>query len=225
MEPAFSFGRGLSPICHVTNSTQTAEVQCTNEALGPDNILLQGASEAYLTLTNSSSSNIVLQFQSENRQFAYLADVRADSKLDFEAETFVIGTTCQSISKACNLRETEYCDMNTNGCSLSVDMQSQQGLIYNCSSNLNGDLATGDSFGLFTRYFARPNYQTELSNFFGTNLPGPSSDWYLATGAVVAASTSLATASDKIHDRHYGNTAFLLGCHVRVYALNYKYVN
>jgi hypothetical protein len=79
--------------------------------------------------------------------------------------------------------------------------------------------------GSSRNFLAGPNYQTDLASLKPREVPGPSSDFYFATRAAVAASTSLASDPDTVQDAEYGNYAFLLSCHVQFHAFNYNYVN
>lgn len=165
-----------------------------------------------------SNINQVLTFNADGQDYAFLGDATRAGNVDFQASTFAAATSCQPISRKCNL-------------------QAESGVStpYNCTPAFSGDL-TGcpdddasrcpDPANIY--FFADPAYTKPVGHSNDTQNP-----LYFGITALVRtnfgvagldSSNSLANDSEIITPIH-GGLSWILGCQTTIYETQYTWNN
>lgn len=213
-----AYGRGLySDICSERNTENNNPCNIDGSA---STVFLQGASEAYQTLNNLSTTNQIANFELDGHTYSLIIDAKLPKDVDFQASTFALNTECKPISKECGL-------VGLAGTSTP----------FNCSSGFAGDatsLEDADRVGY--RRAASPVGMILLNPDVQTNISLGSKDlnpFYLGTWAAVDNQNTLSNATSQeilqsdpeIATPVHGGLSWVFLCTVSVYDATYSWIN
>lgn len=170
-----------------------------------------GAREAYLVLSNLSTTNRISTFEHEGVNFTYLGETDIPNNVDFQASTFALATQCKAMSQACGVKSVY-----------------GSPLPFKCTSAFWGDLVQeGGSI------LSRINLMEDEA--FTTNITYGSKDlnpYYFGTYARVDSrgdTPGVRGQPDPIDPEivrpYKGGLAWVLGCSTTVYEVAYSRVN
>ena len=179
-----------------------------------------GASEAYATVNNVSSTNQISSFTNNGIEYAVLLPASVSRSTDFRAATFALSTQCTPVSRSCNLK-------GLYGSSTP----------FNCSTGFYGDATILKQFSSARRASSPVGYVL-LSEWEGkSNITSNSKDmnpFFVGTwanvdtqGSLPGAPNSSVQLSDdpEIITPVHGGSAWVLKCNTSVYDLVYTYRN
>jgi len=213
--PVSTFGRGFASSDCVT-ITETYINPCSVSAGEHGPYFSYGGAESFATLANTSSQNSLLLFQYEGKSYALITDANIPQETSYQARTFAVTTQCTLIDDECGLIPG------------AVDA------VYNCSEEFSGYLPAvpdliNPSWALAgVRFFQDPGlsqtppHQGGVFNFTSTN------PVYMgAYGTILGWDTesSLFTSPDGLDLTRTQDLAFVLGCNVTAYDLEYVWYN
>lgn len=179
---------------------------------------LVGSDEAFKTASNISSLNRVSMFTQGAETIAYLQSDQPPLGLDYRASTFAVKTICLPISRQCNLRAAY-------GASTP----------YNCTPNYHGDLTMLDTSELVLPYPISLTFfkDADLNRPIGYNYSEFGNPFYFGAAALLSTlgttpglgeSSSIGNDPEIVRPVH-GGYAWVLGCSLTVYDLEYTWVN
>ncbi|KAE8446450.1 hypothetical protein EG329_011913 [Mollisiaceae sp. DMI_Dod_QoI] len=234
--PNVTFGKGLNSNC--ANYTQKTSVNypCTiYEAVTSAGIFYPN--EVFRTINNISTENQVLQVSTGNSTTGDLfilgpSASQRSSNADYKATTIGVSTSCQAISKLCDLHSPEGASTSFNCSSgfagnLAVPEFVSPGLIqtgaFDPSTNTQFNYTSmHNNFGLAV--FADRNLSTAYTIVGGNITHNP---FYLGVAALAqsfADAGNLSSDPQIVNGGHGGN-GFVLSCEVYTYDVTYSYVN
>ncbi|PMD35074.1 hypothetical protein L207DRAFT_588563 [Hyaloscypha variabilis F] len=210
-----TFGRGFaSGDCVTITETYTNPCSVSVGEHGP--YFIYGAAESFATLANDSSQNSLLLFQYKGKSYALITDANIPQETSYQARTFAVTTQCTLIDDKCGL------------------ISGAASTVYNCSEEFSGYLPAAPdlinpSWALAgVRFFQDPGlsqtfpYRGGEFNFTSTN------PVYMgAYGAILGWNTesSLYNSSGGLDLTRTQDLAFVLGCNVTAYDLEYVWYN
>lgn len=177
-----------------------------------------GSDEAFKTASNASSLNQISFFANGAKKIAYLQNSKPPIGLDYRANSFAVNTSCSAISRKCNLRPAY-------GASTP----------FNCTPAYHGDLTMVEpdaatlpypiSLTFFQDSALNEPIDDNFSNFgnpfyFGAAALLPT----LGTTAGGGRPSSIAGDPEIVTPVH-GGYAWVLGCSLTIYDLEYTWVN
>lgn len=180
---------------------------------------LVGATEAYRTLSNVSTTNRLSTFEYEGVNYTYLGEANIPNNVDFQASTFALATQCKAISQACGLNAAY-------GASTP----------FKCMSAFQGDL-TAEGEVPTTEGGIPVGIVLMEDETLTTNITSVSKDlnpYYFASYALVdtrghtpgQSSMGESSPSDpEIVRPLHGGSAWILSCSTTVYEATYSRVN
>ena len=216
--PARAYGRGFySDKCSTRNVDNNNTCNIDGSA---STVFLQGASDAYQTLNNLSTTNRVITYELDEQTYSLLIDASLPNDVDFQASTFALNTECKPISQECGL-------IAAYGASTP----------FNCSPGFAGDVtAMEDIDRVGYRRAASPIGLVLLDPGYQTNISLGSKDlnpFYVGTWAAIDNQNTLSNSTSQrilqsdpqIITPVHGGLSWVLLCTVSVYDATYSWVN